>query len=287
MEQKQGSSSLTSKLIKKNYIPKNDLQKTHKFFGRKKLYLLCFFVILFASTTSSILLTEFQIIDMFTSIPKVIAWAFNNLLPDERALSKLPKILDKLIETIFTSIMATMTASLFGLLFAIFGSKTTQINRTTAMIARFIASISRNIPVAAWAMIFLISYGMSSFTGFLALFFYSFGFLTRVFVETIDEASSSSVEALRAGGANYAHVITQAVLPSSLPQILSWILYMVETNIRSATLVGILTGSGIGFMFDVYYKSMQYTSASLVVISIVSVVLLLEVISNYLRRVIL
>ena len=62
---------------------------------------------------------------------------------------------------------------------------------------------------------------------------------------------------------------------------------MVETNIRSSTLIGILTGTGIGFVFDLYYKSMNYGVASLVVISIVIAVFIIEFISNYVRRVIL
>lgn len=82
-----------------------------------------------------------------------------------------------------------------------------------------------------------------SFTGFLALLFATFGFLTRVFMETIDEVSASAVEGLRATGASYGAIVTQAVLPSALPQMVSWELFVIEVNIRNATLVGLLTGS--------------------------------------------
>lgn len=68
---------------------------------------------------------------------------------------------------------------------------------------------------------------------------------------------------------------------------ISWILFTVETNIRNATLIGILTGTGIGFLFSLYYKSLNYSSASLVVLVIVVTILLIETISNYVRRVIL
>jgi phosphonate transport system permease protein len=51
--------------------------------------------------------------------------------------------------------------------------------------------------------------------------------------------------------------------------------------------VGILTGTGIGFLFDVYYKSMNYSAAALAVIGIVLVVLVIETASNALRRIIL
>jgi hypothetical protein len=73
----------------------------------------------------------------------------------------------------------------------------------------------------------------------------------------------------------------------TLPALTSWMLYMLETNVRSATLVGLLTGTGIGFLFDLYYKSLNYPSAALVTLAIVIVVLALEAISNALRKVIL
>ena len=52
-------------------------------------------------------------------------------------------------------------------------------------------------------------------------------------------------------------------------------------------MIGILTGTGIGFIFDLYYKSMKYNVASLVVLSIVLAVFVIEFISNSVRRVIL
>lgn len=68
---------------------------------------------------------------------------------------------------------------------------------------------------------------------------------------------------------------------------ISWVLFEIETNIRSATLVGILTGTGIGFSFDLYYKSSNYSAASLVVMTIILTVFVIEYLSNLIRRVIL
>lgn len=258
-----------------------------RFFRRQKAQLTLVFIALSVVTVAAGALTRFEVLDMFTAIPRVVVWMSENLVPDAKALSRLPRILDTLRDTVLMSVMASVVAAVLALPFALFGSTTTQLNRPLAVFSRGIASVSRNIPVAAWALIFLLSFGQSSFTGFLALFFASFGFLTRVFIETIDETSASSVEALRATGANYLHVIAQAVLPASLPQLLSWELYTVETNVRSATLVGLLTGSGIGFLFDVYYKSLQYPTASLITLSLVVVVLGIELLSNTVRRLIL
>jgi phosphonate transport system permease protein len=281
---------------KRKTIPPAPLTPT-RFFKKRKTVFTLIFLALLALTAAAAIYTRFKPETVFTAVPRVARWVVENLIPveidthgirlDAAAVERMPHILQKLTETILMSVMASMTASLFSFILALLGSRTTQLNKPLALLSRAFSSINRNIPVAVWALIFLISFGQSTFTGFLALFFYSFGFMSRVFTETIDEASASSVEALRAVGASYSQVIAQAVIPSSLPQIVSWMLYMIETNIRSSALVGILTGSGVGFLFSIYYSSRQYKSASLVVLSIVAVVILIEVASNSLRRVIL
>lgn len=232
-------------------------------------------------------LTDFNTIKGLESIPEAILWMVTNFVPEASSFSKLPDIIKKLVETIFLSVAATTVAAVFALFFGVMGSKVTKINSIFSIISRLTASVSRNVPDAVWAMIFLLSFGQNILTGYFALFFVSFGILTRAFIETIDESSSDAIEALEASGASYSQIVFQAVIPSSMSQMISWILYMIETNIRSSTLIGILTGTGIGFIFDLYYKSMNYGVASLVVITIVIAVFLIELISNNVRRVIL
>ncbi len=257
------------------------------FFAKKRRSSLGFLAILGAITLLAIVITEYNVVKGFASLPKAVEWGLSNFYPTKESLTKLPVIFDKLIETLLVSIAATTTGAAVALLFAVFGSNTTRVNAFFGSISRGIATIFRNIDVAAWALILLFSFGQSSLTGYFALFFGSFGFLTRAFVETIDEVSGGSVEALQATGASYFSIISQSVIPSSLPQMISWILFMIETNIRSATLIGLLTGSGIGFTFNLYYKSLNYDTASLVVVVIIVAILMIESVSNYVRRVIL
>lgn len=185
------------------------------------------------------------------------------------------------------SIAATTAASIPALFLALAGSRATRIHSFFTILSRGISSLFRNIPLVAWAMVLMLTFSQNPLTGFLALFLGSIGFLTRAFVEAIDEMSDDTIEALKATGASELHIIFQAVLPASLPQIVSWLLFMIETNIRDATLVGILTGTGIGFLFDVYYKAFDYHTASLVVIVTVIAVVLTEKISNMVRRMII
>lgn len=257
------------------------------FFVKKRRKSFMFLFILIVITAFSIRVTEYDVVKGFTSMGKAAVWASQNFYPNAKALNKFPDILKKLQETVLMSIAATTLASVFALAFAVMGSNTTKTSNILATLSRGVASVNRNIPLVAWAMILLLTFSQSALTGLLALFFATFGFLTRAFMETIDEVSNSSVEALKATGANYFQIIFQSVIPSSLPRLISWMLYMIETNIRDATLVGILTGTGIGFIFNLYYRTMNYNTASLVIIVIVIAVFTTEFISNYLRKVIL
>lgn len=257
------------------------------FFARKRRNSLIYCALILVLTVFAIVITEYDVVKGFTSVPKAAEWAVSNFYPNAEAMDKLPDIISSLLETLLVSIAATTIAAGFALFFAIMGSQTTGGGGVLSFIGRSVATLFRNIDVAAWSMILLLSFGQSVLTGYFALFFGSFGFLTRAFIESIDEVSNSSVEALRATGASFLCIIFKSVIPSSIPQMISWILFTVETNIRNATLIGILTGTGIGFLFSLYYKSLNYSSASLVVLVIVVTILLNETISNYVRRVIL
>ena len=171
--------------------------------------------------------------------------------------------------------------------FSLLGSNITRINGILKRIVRIVAAFFRNVPDVVWAMLLMFSFGQNVLTGFFALFFTTFGLLTRAFIETIEEVSSNCVEALDATGANFFQKVFQGIFPSSLPGITTWVLYMIETNIRSSTLIGILTATGIGYLFDLYYKRLDFASASLVVLSIVILVLVIETVSNKIRKVIL
>lgn len=256
-------------------------------FRQRRLESLSFLAILLALAAVSTVYSRFDPVVAATSIPTSLAWLITSFAPDSRALEKLPSIVRRLGETINIAIVATVVSVPAAFVCALLASKVGRAGKVPALISRGLASLFRNIPVAAWAMVFLLSFGQSLFSGFLALCLSSFGFLTRVFAEAMDQGSASSVEALRASGAGFFQTVFQAVVPDSMPQMLSWTLFTIETNIRNATLVGILTSTGIGFSFMLYYRSLNYRAAGLVVLFIVASVLAIEAISNALRKAIL
>ena len=231
--------------------------------------------------------TQFSVSGGFLAIPRAFSWIARNFIPDERALARLPLVLEFLAETVLVSVAVTVCAAVCAFFFSLSGTRTTNANPAIARAVRIIAAFFRNVPDVVWALLLLFTFGQNILTGFFALYFYTFGLLTRTFIETIDEVSSSCVEALRATGATSLQIVTQGIVPSTMSIIISWVLYMIETNIRASTLIGMLTATGIGFLFDTYYKRMEYGSASLVVIAIVVTVIAIELTSNKIRKVIM
>lgn len=258
-----------------------------RFFRRRTLSIVAVFLVLFLVNGLAGGFIGFDVGAAFIDIGGGIIWMVTNFMPSVESFSKLDQILTALGSTVLVSIAASCTAAVFAFTFAVLGSRSVGISRPISIAVRGIASLFRNIPVVAWAFILLFSFKQSEFTGFFALFLTSFGYLTRCYLESIDEVSEGTVEALRATGANYPSIISQAVVPMSITSVISWVLYMIETNIRDATLIGILTGTGIGFVFDLFYKSFRYDVAGLVIMMIIIAVIICEAISNYVRRQIL
>ena len=220
----------------------------------------------------------------FLSVPKGVLWLFQKFIPNGNTLKYLPKIMKPALETILLALTSTLISSVFALIMSVIGSETVGISRAAAFAVKLTASFFRNMPVVAWSLLLLFSFKQSQFTGLLSLTFITFGYLTRSFMETIDEVAGDVVEALKATGASWWQIIFQGVIPSGFSQLVSWVLYSTENNVREATLIGILTGTGIGFIFNLYYRSFRYDAAGLVILIVAVIVSAIEMISNKIRK---
>lgn len=227
---------------------------------------------------------EFSPVDAARDFPGGFAWFIVEFMPDEVAFEQFGRIVSALLTTILDAIAAGTLAAVLAYVLAVVGSRACGFGGPVQMVIRAGATVLRNIPTVAWGFILLYSFKQAEFTGYLALFFKSLGFLTRTFMETIDEVDQGPIEALRATGATRLQVIVKGIVPMTLPQIVSWVLYMCETNFRDATLVGMLTGTGIGFVFNWFYRTFKYPTAGLVIICIAVAVIAVESASNFVRR---
>jgi len=232
---------------------------------------------------------NFDLWDSISQIPGGFGWMINNFEPNEASTASpfVWRIVTTMTRTVIIAVASTVFAAAVALVVAVLGAEKTGIHKFGVYFIRLFAMVFRNIPLIAWAIILLFSFRQNEFTGFLALFFGTFGYLTRTFIEVIDEINDGVLEALKASGATYFQIVFQGVIPMISSQLISWVLFMIESNIREATLVGILTGTGIGFLFNVQFGQFRFSQAGMVLFCIILVVMGLEMLSNKIRRLII
>lgn len=213
-----------------------------------------------------------------------IFWSFITVdfLPPD--ILKAKGLWGALLTTMEMALAASFLAACFSFVLAFFGSTTTAPFLWLAKILRGFGSFMRNIPALIWSFILVMAFGIGTSVGLIALFIETFGFLLRAFIETIDEVGNESIEALDAVGANFFQKLAQGIVPAVIPGYISWFLYTIEVNIRSSTIVGMVGGGGVGLVLMSYIKSFKYHVAGAIILAIAVVVILVDIITNWLRK---
>lgn len=233
----------------------------------------------------STIFTKFNPVVAFTSQGEFWRFIFVDFLPPN--FSKPEQILNASLQTFYMAFGSTVVAAFFALIFAFMGTYSICNNKILNKIVRGIASVLRNIPAIIWAFVLVAAFGIGNTVGVLALIISTTGFLIRAFIETLDELAQESIEALRATGASTFAVITQSAIPISLPGFISWFLYCIETNIRASTILGMVGAGGIGLLMTGYIKQYNYHSASAVIITIIVIIIAVNLLTEYLRKILM
>ncbi|MEO5660363.1 MAG: phosphonate ABC transporter, permease protein PhnE [Polaromonas sp.] len=143
---------------------------------------------------------------------------------------------------------------------------------------------ARAINEMVFAMLFIVAVGLGPFAGVLALWVHTTGILSKLFSEAVESIDAQPVEGIRATGANALEEIVYGVIPQVLPLWISYSLYRFESNVRSATVVGMVGAGGIGVILWEIIRSFQYAETCAVMIIITVTVTALDMISARIRQ---
>lgn len=142
----------------------------------------------------------------------------------------------------------------------------------------------RAINELVFAMLFVVAVGLGPFAGTLALFVHTTGVLAKLFSEAVEAADAGPMEGVRVTGAGRLEEIVFGLIPQILPLWLSVSLYRFESNIRSATVLGMVGGGGIGVSLWQTLRGFQYAEAATIMLVIIVAVTLLDMLSQRLRK---
>lgn len=142
----------------------------------------------------------------------------------------------------------------------------------------------RAINEMVFAFVFMVAVGLGPFAGTLALAVHTTGVLGKLFSEVVEGIDPRPVEGIRSTGANRLEEIAWAVIPQVLPLWTSHALYRFESNVRSATVVGIVGAGGVGYLLNEHFRTYDYGKVSAILLLIVILVSIIDASSARLRR---
>lgn len=195
----------------------------------------------------------------------------------------LGELLAALGQTLAMAFLGTVTAALIALPLSLVGAA----NVTSLWLARVsmrrLWDGLRAIDTLIWALIFVSAVGMGPFAGILALAVPDIGTLAKTFSEAIEAAERRQVEGVRAAGGSRLAVFRYGLLPQVLPAFLSQSLYTLESNTRSASILGVVGAGGIGLALSERIRINNWDEVAFILLLILATVAVVDALSRRLR----
>ncbi len=189
-----------------------------------------------------------------------------------------------MIKTIEMALWATILSVVVAAPLAFFGARNLSPHHSLVTVARGISSFLRAMPELVLAMILVLGFGFGPVPGILALGLHCAGFFGKFFADDAENADRGPQEALRSAGANRLTVLRYAVIPQVWPQYLAYMQYILERNVRTATIIGIVGAGGIGVELKGRFEMFNYQHVATILLAIFITVVALEHLAGRLRK---
>lgn len=189
----------------------------------------------------------------------------------------------KMIETFEIAIWGTLLSIVVSVPLAYFAARNYSPNSVTYTLARGAISLLRSAPELIVALFLVLAYGFGPIAGVLALGLHAAGFLGKFYAEDIENADKKPQEALEAIGAGKLKTLWYGVIPQVLPQYIAYSMYILDRNLRMATVIGLVGAGGIGQELKGRFDMFQYGHVATILLAIFIAVYLLDQFSARLR----
>lgn len=196
----------------------------------------------------------------------------------------LSRVLDKLVETFQIALAGTAIGVVLSFPLAWASASGLSPLGPLRFVPRAIISLFRTVPDLVWALIFVVAVGLGPVAGTLAIVVDTIGFCGRFFAEAMEDADRRPQEALDAVGARRTDILFAAVVPDALPSFINTTLFALEKAVRSSVVLGVVGAGGIGQELNAAFELFQYQNAATIIIAIFVIVLVMEWLTDVLRK---
>lgn len=150
--------------------------------------------------------------------------------------------------------------------------------------ARVLSSVVRGIHEGVWGLIFVIVLGLNPLVAVLAIALPYGAITAKVYADLIDETGAASFRALRATGAPRLTALLYGVIPSTLPDLVSYAFYRLECSMRAGVILGMIGAGGLGFELTQSFNSLRYNEMWTIIGALIILSTLADQWSARLRR---
>jgi phosphonate ABC transporter permease subunit PhnE len=189
----------------------------------------------------------------------------------------------KIIETIALGLMATILSTILAIPLSFLAAHNiiSRIRGGTIIyyVMRIILNIVRAVDTLIWGIIVVVWVGLGPLAGVIALTIHSVAALGKLFSEEVEHIDPGPIEAITSTGANLLQTIRYAVIPQIISPFLAFTLLRWDINMRSATIVGMVAGGGIGFYVVETLRKSAYPQYAAALWAIAIVIMLVDFVS--------
>ncbi len=227
---------------------------------------------------------NFNPIGIFTEFHFVRNLLGEMFMPNYRVLSDDASTGFSILQTLSMAFLGTLYGGIISIVLAFLSATNTMPYRVVRLLSQFSISLLRVVPILVVILIFVIAVGPGAFAGVLTLVIITIGTFGKLFIEVIENAEHAPGEAIFSVGASRMQVIRYSVMPQILPSLIANLLYAFDVNMRAAIGLGIFGGGGIGFQLQMAKSVLHYKDVTALISIIIVLVILVEKLSDYLRR---
>ena len=205
------------------------------------------------------------------------------MFPPDTAPDKMALLARGLYETLEIAVISSALGILLSLPIGLLAARNLMPAWITWPMRLFIA-LCRSFHQVIVAIVFVKAVGFGALAGILALTVASIGFVAKLFAEAIEEISLKPVEAVRATGASFMNVVTYSVMPQVLTRFVGFATYQFDSNLRNATMVGIVGAGGIGGTMFAAFQKFDYDYLLTILLAIIAMIMASEALQNGVKK---
>ena len=224
---------------------------------------------------------EINFVKLVSDSSKYFGDILSRMLPPD--FSNLNQLLYAMFETIEIAFLGTFIAIVLSIPFGLFSARNLAPNYFVYIVCKTVVIFFRAIPEFIIAMILVIAIGFGAMPGVLALGLHTMGFLAKFYAEDIEHINKGPIDALKSSGATKSQIISFGIIPQILPAFVANNLYILDRNVRMATMLGIVGAGGIGYELQSSFRMFEYERVSAIIILIFFTIFFIDNFSSYIR----